>query len=161
MGDGQAWPLAAYVPALGPVWDRLYDDNLIRGVYGPDDVRLAASRLLLENFDLAPEAVATLIIGADLAELVKAVESALFGPERSYHSWSDWVLGSLYANGIDPASVPPDRLHAVLGMLVASGRAIPSGKYISSAVAGARLASIRAIAVPANPPAPPPAESAS
>jgi hypothetical protein len=159
MGDGRHWPLAPYVPTLGPAWDRIYDDNLIRGVYQPEDIRLAASQLLLENFDLAPVAVATLIMGADLAALVLAVENALFGPERIHITYSDWVLGSLYANGIDPATVPPSRLRSVMDMLVACRRTIPTSKFISSAEAAPRLARVRSLAVPAPPLAPPDATS--
>ena len=72
--------LAGYVPALADCWDRLYDDNVLRGKYELPDLRLAASHLLRENYDLPIEAVATLIVGADPAALVVAVEEALFGP---------------------------------------------------------------------------------
>jgi hypothetical protein len=157
LGDGRIWPLAAYVPCLGPVWDRIYDDNLMRGAYEPEDIRLAASHLLQENFDLAPEAVALLIVGADLAPLVMAIEHALFGPERVHQTWSDWVLGSLYANGIDPATVPASRLRVVLDFLVDCRRTIPPQKFISSVEAGARFAAIRGRVKPS--PAEPPAQS--
>jgi hypothetical protein len=144
MGDGRTWPLAAYIPTLGGAWDRLYDDNVLRGKYQPDDVRLAASQLLFENFDLAPEAVATLIVGADLAALVLAVEVALFGPTEGRDTYSDWAIGSLYANGLDPATVPPDRLRDILDFLVACKRTIPPGMYISSAIAAPRYREFRA-----------------
>jgi hypothetical protein len=150
MGDGRVWPLADYIPAFAACWDRLHDSNFLRGQYELEDVHLAAARLLLANFDLAPEAVATLVAGADPDGLVGAVEDAMFGPERSHVTWSDWALGSLFASGIDPASVPPERLRSVLETLVATGRAVPPGKCISAAAAGVRLAAIRARAGPAD-----------
>jgi hypothetical protein len=143
MGDGREWPLAAYVPCLGGVWDRLYDANVLSGKYSPADIRLAGSHLLRENFDLAPEAVATLIVGADLGALVVAVENAMFGPLREHRTWSDWAIGSLYANGIDPAAVPPSRLRSVLDVLIECKRTVPPGCFVSSAVAAPRLARSR------------------
>lgn len=143
MGDGRQWPLADYIPSLGGAWDRLFDSNLLDGAYQPEDVRIAAGHLLLANFELAPEAVATLIVGADLAALVVAVENAMFGPLQKPRTWSDWALGSLYANGIDPAGVPPSRLRAVLEVLVECGRTVPSGRFIDSAIAAGRFSSAR------------------
>ena len=172
MGDGRVWLLADYIPSIAPCWDSLHDGNYLRGRYALEDVQLAASHLILENFDLTPEAVATLIVGADADALVRAVEDAMFGPERAHVTWSEWALGSLFANGIDPASVPPDRLRGVLVILVATGRTISPGKYISAAVAGSRFASIRSrispepttpedgaptdVTIPVDPPALPP-----
>lgn len=143
MGDGRTWILADYVPRFAPCFDRAYDGNVLRASYQLEDIQLAASHLLLENYDLPPEAAAVLIGSADDAALVRAVEEALFGPVASHVTWSDWALGSLFANGIDPATVPPDRLRAVLEILVETGRAIPPGKCISATVAGSRIAALR------------------
>ncbi len=152
MGDGREWVLANYVPSLAPVFDRIYDDNLMRGKYRPEDIRLATSYLLRENYDLTPEAIATLVIGADNDRLVFAVEDALFGPEREHRTWSDWAIGSMFANGIDPATVPPSRLGVVLEILVETGRTVPPGKFISAAEAASTFALARRQVKPAEGP---------
>jgi hypothetical protein len=143
MGDGRTWPLAPYIPTLGGAWDRIYDDNVLRGAYEPEDIRLASAHLILENFDLPPEAVATLITGADLSDLVVAVENAMFGPKVSHFKYSDWAIGSLYANGIDPASIPASRLRDVLDFLLECKRTISPGRFISSAEAAPVLNAAR------------------
>jgi hypothetical protein len=47
------------------------------------------------------------------------------------------VLGSLWANGIDPTAVPGPMLLTVLEMLVLTGRAVPAASYVSSLEAAA------------------------
>ena len=127
LADGRAWTLADFVPALGPVWDRLYDANLLAGRYDLDDVLLAATQLLLANHDLAVDFAAWLVAKADPDALVVAVEAALFGRRDAIVGWSDWAEAALLANGVDPASVPPRMLRPVLDQLVAVGRAAPAG----------------------------------
>ena len=107
LADGQTWTLADYIPALGLVWDQLYDDNLLRQQYDLVDLQLAATRLLLENHDLPADFAVWLLTGVDPDGLVVAVEAALFGNRHAFRGYSDWATGSLVANGIDPSIVRP------------------------------------------------------
>jgi hypothetical protein len=68
---------------------------------------------------------------------VEAVDAALFGPDEGYRGYSDWALGSLLSNGVDPAAVPPHMLTVVLELLVLTGRTVPTSQYVSSAEAAA------------------------
>lgn len=130
---GQTWLLADHVPAPEPVWDRLFDDNILSGQYDPEDTNSAAVRLLFVNYNLSPDEAAGLILEAPRPDLIHAVEVALFGPDQVHRTYSDWVLSSLFANGLDPRDVPPEQLRNVLFQLVATGRAVPAEVFISSA----------------------------
>lgn len=146
LADGREWLLADYVPQLSELWDTLYRDNCIRQRYDPNDIRVAAFRLLEANYDLAPEEGAPLIAGVNPATLVPAVEAALFGPQHVDVTFSDWVIQSLTANGIDPATIDPRLVRPILNGLVRTERALPEGQAITAAVAGARLREARAMA---------------
>ena len=138
LADGQTWTLADYIPDLAPVWDQLYDHNLISQGYNLADLHLASFRLLLENYDLPADFAVWLIDRTDPDALVTAVEGALFGVRNALRGWSDWATGSLLANGIDPAIVPPERRRDVLDLLVASGRTVPASKFTSAGRAAAK-----------------------
>jgi hypothetical protein len=157
LGDGRTYHLADFTPTLSAVWDRLWDHNCLRGRYDEADVRLAAWRLLEARYDVPPAAGADLIAGADLGALKDAVELALIGDDAAPTTWSDWVLESLLANAIDPASVPPERLRSVLRALVALGRARPPAEAITAARTAARVAEVRALAAAVARPTPTPA----
>jgi hypothetical protein len=130
---GAVWLFADYVPKLEPVWGRLFDQNQLAGRYDLGDLNSAAVRLLYANYDLTPGEAADLTLAAPAARLAKAVEAALFGPAEAHRTYTDWALGALYANGLDPASVPACRLRDVLDQLVATGRAVPAARWVSSA----------------------------
>lgn len=138
LADGHTWTLAGFVPRLDPVWDRVHDDNLLTSRYQQGDIFLASSRLLLAHYDLAPDVVAWLIQGADLADLVRAVEWALFGRQDELRSWSDWARAALWCNGIDPATLSAAELRAVLDQLVMSGRAVSRLDYTTAGQAAAK-----------------------
>ena len=142
---GQPWLFADYIPKLAPVWDRLIDANALAGRYPILDVQLAAYRLLVENYTLSDDEAVILIRAADTGDLVKAVETALLGPERAYRGYSDWVVASLASNGLTIDAIPPKRLHAVLDMLVATRRAVPLSDWVSSAQAAKVRADILAM----------------
>jgi hypothetical protein len=130
---GHVWVLPDYVPEPAAVWDAVYDQNALAGRYDHGDLRACAVRLLLTNYDLAPDDAVELVWSCDLAELVPPVELALFGPEPAYRSWSSWVRTSLLANGLSLRTVPAADLRGVLDQLVATGRAVPAEKWISAA----------------------------
>ncbi|MEO6809151.1 MAG: hypothetical protein ABI353_08550 [Isosphaeraceae bacterium] len=140
--DGQTWTLSAAIPELSEVWDRIYDHAVVRGSYDERDVQLAALRLLQANYRLDLDEAVQVVLSADPADLVPPVEVALFGVDRPYRGYSEWVEVSLLANGIDPAGVPPDRRRAVVEYLAAQGRAIPADEYLSSHKAAAKRKSI-------------------
>ena len=145
LADGLAWTLADYVPALGLVWDQLYDDNVVAGQYHVADVLVAAARLLQENYDLPVDFVAWLLAGADPDALVAAVEGALFGRRAVIRGYSEWAEAALRANGIDPAAVPPPILRAVLDQLVATRRAVPAADFTSAGIAATKRAALTGI----------------
>ena len=124
LGDGQTWTLADFVPVLGGVWDKIYDDNLLATRYEREDIQVATLRLLEANYDLPTDVMVSLIEGASLDHLRNAVEFALFGHRDRVRTWSDWAASALYANGIDPTTLPGNQLRPVLDSLVASGRAV-------------------------------------
>lgn len=132
LADGRTWLLAEHPPELGGVWDTLYNDAVARGSYVEEQIRTAALHLLLANYDLSAEEAFALTLGAPIRPLVEAVEHALWGPGRITYDYSDWVLASLYANGIDPDRVPPAVLPTVLELLVAMKRTLPAEQMIGS-----------------------------
>jgi hypothetical protein len=132
LGDDREWLLADFVPAHSPAWDRLYDANVMDGQYTLPDVRAAAWALLLANYTVSGDEAARLIVGARPKDLVKAVDSALFGPEVIHRTYGDWVNASLYGNGLDPAKIPASQHRIVLEMLVKTGRAVPESEFVSS-----------------------------
>jgi hypothetical protein len=134
LADGREWLLSSDLPYFGGVWDILYDDAAIRGKYDTGDVMTAAHRLVQANYRLADEEAFELV-HIDPRLLLPAVERALFGPNDGHQTWSDWVVDSLWANGIDPATIPMARLHKVLDLLEATKRTIPEVQYVSSQAA--------------------------
>ncbi len=142
LADGRTWTLTDHVPTFGDTWDRIYDDNLVVGRYDLNDVRLAASRLLLANYDLPADFAAWLVATADVNALVGAVENALFGTPHALRSWSDWAAAALWSNGIDPATIPPALLRLVLDQLVGSGRAMPHAQFTTAGIAAAKRRSL-------------------
>ena len=129
----QTWLFADYVPSLGRVWDRIYDANCLRGEYPILDVQLAAYRLLVANYELLDDEAIVLIRSAETSDLVKAVETALFGPEKTHRTYTDWVTGSLATNGLKVSDIPAHQLNSVLEMLVATNRAVAPKDWISAA----------------------------
>lgn len=139
--DGREWLLADFAPDPGDVWDRLYDGNIVRGQYDASDLYVAAYRLLRANYHLTPEE-AYRLLAVDPANLVHPVEVALFGVDRPYRGFSEWVEVSLLANGLDPDRIPPSRRRAVVDYLVTTGKAIPAAEYLSSHQAAAKRKAI-------------------
>lgn len=129
---GSTWLLADYIPVFEPVWDRLYDSGVIRECYDHPDTNSAAIRLLVANYDLAPGEAASIILAASRAELVAAVERALYGEKKSHRTYTEWIELSLLANGIDIAKVPPEKVTYLMDYLESAGRTIPAHEFISS-----------------------------
>jgi hypothetical protein len=132
---GREWRFADYIPELGPVWGRLYDQNALARHYESGDLRLGAVRLLWANYHLTPDEAVVLIRLTSSEDLVRAVEVAMLGPERVHRTYPDWVVSSFLANGLDLAATPPETRRDVLDQLVMTGRAVPPQEFISSAEA--------------------------
>ena len=139
------WRLADYVPEPGPVWDRLYDANLLSGQYTHGDLALAALRLLVAAYELTLDEAVAIVAEFPIAEAVVAVERALLGPVEIHRTWSDWVSSALAANGLAFDGVPPGRLDDVLTQLVATGRAMAPSAFISSTQAAAQRGKLLAM----------------
>ena len=132
LADGNFWTLADFVPTFGDVWDRIYDDNLLATHYDRGDMLLAGVRLLLANYDLPADFAAWLIQEAEIEQLRDAVEAAIFGQKDQIRTWSKWAQAALWANGIDPATLPAQQLRPVLDQLVMAGRAAPSVNWTTA-----------------------------
>lgn len=151
LGDGNSWTLSDYVPRLGGVWDTLYDHRVGRGKYRIADIRTAATHLLRANYAATPAECYSLIVGADPAGLVAAVEAAMLPmPELSEdRTFSRWAESALWAAGLDPAKVPPRLRNEVLEHIENSGRCIPRTRWIGSHNAAARRTALLKNAAPA------------
>jgi hypothetical protein len=159
LADGRTWVLAhgGLKPALLALADEIYDDVTISQTFRVGAVIQAAWVLLLANYDLRDEELRTLLAGAETSTLSAAVLESLFGPERPRRTYTSWALSALYANGIEPSSVPPHLFPEVLHQLVRTGRAVPQGDYIDSASAMAQRAALLSMLPPPKP-APKPAQ---
>lgn len=157
--NARTWFLPDYVPTLGPVWDRLYDDNGLRGGYLLADLQLAAFRLFHHAYALTDAEAVGLVRAAGPADLVHAVEIALLGGNQNYHGYREYVRVTLWANAIDPAVIPPEMVRPVMDYLVRVGRALPPGAFISSVEAAAVRNSFAAFLRPKSAPAPEPASA--
>ena len=104
----------------------------------------AARALLKENYDLTDEEITPLLSvapGPESQALTNAVLDALFGPEESTRTYTDWVRASLLANGLDAAELSARDLPNVLAILVATNRTIPLSRFAdASQAAGERRA---------------------
>jgi hypothetical protein len=130
---GRVWILPDFVPEFADVWNAVYDANLLAGSYDRGDLRACGLRLIEANYALPLDDILTVVWSCDPRELVPAVEVALFGPEKTRRTWTSWARSSLLAAGLRPNEIHPADLRDVLAQLVATGRAVPAEKWISSA----------------------------
>lgn len=138
---GQTWLLADW-PHFGGVWDDIYDRAVLRGECDSLSVAVAAEMLLISCHKLDLDDAVRLVRLADPEDLASAVRTALFGPEEARRTYSQWAISALLANGLNPDRVPAVCLRDVLDHLVATGRAVPADKWVSSAEAAAERAAI-------------------
>jgi hypothetical protein len=146
LADGREWALAAAMPALGGIWDVLFDARMVGGQYDPADVRAAAFRLLEAHYDLTPDEAYGLIVGVPPASLVPAVETALLGPERPERSYSEWITLAVCLAGLDPDRVAPGRRLDIALAMEAAGRCPARGEFIASARVARRRAEVMQLA---------------
>ena len=138
LADGKTWVLYEFVPRPDVVWDRLFDHNVLGGSYQVRDVRIAGVRLLIAHYDLPLDYAVWLIAGSDVEALCRIVETAMFGARHRLVGWSNWVRSAFLANGIDPASVPPEDRVDVLNQLVITGRAANVMDFTSAGIAAGK-----------------------
>jgi hypothetical protein len=146
LGDGATWLLAdgGLFGILDELRDRMYDDSTLKDTVSVPDVQRAAMIMLLANYELDEDEAASLVVRAEHQPLADAVLASLFGQSGGGMTYTMWARSAMLANGIDPESIPAGLHSLVLNHLVWSGRAIPAGKLIDSAIAAPRLAAIRA-----------------
>lgn len=143
VAGGGTWLLAEFAPEpLDPVWDRLFDDNVLRGRYDEGDLGVAGCLLLRANYWLDEGEDFDLVAIAYGKDLRIAVEMALFGPDDYCLSYREWYYGTFFANGLDPSQIPPDMRRAVIHLLIASGKARPAVDACGSARAAGMKASL-------------------
>jgi hypothetical protein len=138
------WTMADYIPEWHPVWDQLFDEGNLGGKYPPDRLRLAAFHILWANYAVTADEGAALVLGMPLAELVEAVQTAMYGIEKEHYSsartFTQWLRFSLLANGLDPDRMAPWDRRPMVHYHVACGLALPAANWIGSAAALARRA---------------------
>jgi hypothetical protein len=148
LADGATWLLreGGLLNPLDDLRDKIDDQARLAGSVPLDLVAEAALHLLLANYDLTAREAWRLLGGAIDQDLADAVFVALFGERDGKRGYTSWAASALYANGIDPASIPTSMLPHVLDQLERTRRCVPRDEFIASAEAGRRLAGIRATA---------------
>jgi hypothetical protein len=146
--DGKTWLLAHGGAAhlLDHYRDRMDDQVRLTGQVDMTDVWEVGRLMLVSNYELTETEVVELLAGADRKAIVDGVMAAMFGRPNPHRTFTMWMISSLHANGLDPATIPPEMLPLVLDQLVTLGRAVPIEKYTDAAIAAPRLAKIRAMA---------------
>jgi hypothetical protein len=146
LGGGRTWVLAhgALAHALLAQADAIFDSLMLTRSISLGPATVVAWKLLVANYHLTDEEAQILLAGASDEDLADAAADALFGVQPPRRTWSTWALSALYANGIDPAAVPPFLVHEVLHQLVQTGRAMGQSDYIDSAAAAQQRAALYA-----------------
>jgi hypothetical protein len=132
LADSREWHLLDYMPKLGGVWDKLYNDNRLSGEYELPDLQLAASELLRPQYDVSRLEAAWLIGHAEPQAICTAVETAMFDLAPKPFNLSHWIVANLLINGIDPATLPPAELPNVMHALEKGRRVIPRHLLIAA-----------------------------
>lgn len=128
---GQDWVLAHAVPPTGGAWDRLYDSGILEGDYEAEDVYWAAANLLARNYDLSSEEIRALILDADPRDFIPAIRRVIFGPDRPYVTYSEWVRASLWTLGANPETVDPSDIRLILEQGVRGGKILPEQDIVT------------------------------
>ena len=158
LADGRAWSLArlrfrsdrerlTWPDVDGPL-DRIFDSLTLGDGVMLGDVLEAAVGLLRANYELDDEELSGLLgvaVGAECTALVDAVLEALFGAEGGGRRYSDWVRGSLMASGLGSAEISSAHLPDVLAVLIASGRIVPSSRFVESCRAACTRTSLESL----------------
>ena len=92
--------------------------------------------LMLSAYNANPEELAPLIAEADQGNLLTAVKIAIVGnyPNQDViHTHSEWIMSGLFANGINPKTVPSNLIEGIVKHLVETGRMAQPWGFITSA----------------------------
>jgi hypothetical protein len=140
---GYTWQLPdpGLAAVLKPYRDEFYDLAVRTGMVPCTKVQAVAVILLTGNFCLNEIQAAVIVLSADQTELATAVSLAMFGGEGGYR-YTEWAESAFYANGLDPAKVPPHLVNQVLRQLVKTGRAVPPDEWIDSQIASNKFQSL-------------------
>lgn len=129
---GHTWYLAAYPPALTERWDRLFDENVLRGEYDGVDVWACAAELLIENYLLTYDECCALIMTQLPIAYREAVENALFGTRPEHRTYSQWVESVLWGVGQNPDTISPKARRLAVDAIEAAGLGVSTAEFISS-----------------------------
>lgn len=165
LGDGSPWVLypfgaECWDSEVALVQDDLYDALAYDGKIPETLLYRAFEAAIRVNYDVTTGEAAVLFFGVDpevrrpalgnthlQLSLVQAVLAATLPSQcPTDTTYSDWLDSALRINGLKPEEIPPERLPAVLGHLVALGRAVPPERFVSAAIAGAERSKGRALA---------------
>lgn len=145
---------------VASIQDELYDTLAYEGKIVRTTLYRAFEAAIRINYDLTSAETALLFWSVDpehrepaaggthfqfsLSQAVLA--AALPSESPADTTYTDWLDSALRINGLKPEEIPPERLSAVLGHLIALGRCVPPETFVSSAVAGAERRRGRALA---------------
>ena len=146
LAGGEGWVFALEIPALGPAWDRLYEQGVWRECYEPLDVFCGAILLLQANYRVTEEEAADLVRTVPLGTLVEIIHTALFGVEDPDITFSDWVLSAFYANGLNPATIPAEYRMLVMRQLAGTGRCVSEAEFVSARRAAVQRGNLPTVA---------------
>jgi hypothetical protein len=144
--DGETWLLAhgGVAAVLDPFRNRMDDQARIQGKVNMSDVFDAASVMLMSNYELTALETVSLLAVADHKALVEAVMGAMFGDPNGHRTYSEWLVCSFYANGLDPEKVPAGWIPLVLEYLEKLRRVVPISQYTDAGIAAPRLQAAKA-----------------
>jgi hypothetical protein len=138
LADGANWLLAT--PIYSPVassltkpdvdrpLNRLIDAITLGEPFALEDIWEVARALLKHNYTVTDDELQfllTLSNDSPSKSLVCSVLEALFGPADAAKTYTDWVRGSLIANGLRSVDLSTHDLSNVLAILVATNRTVP------------------------------------
>jgi hypothetical protein len=142
LADGQHWMIATPLysaaqgclthPLVDQSLDRIVDKIALNETCDIDDIRDVARALLKVNYDVTDDEVYNLFLFSsdhDTTILVRSVLEALFGPEDTLRTYTDWVRASLIANGLHSPSISTRDLPNILSILVATNRTVPLSQF--------------------------------
>jgi hypothetical protein len=144
MGDGNTWLIAECGLAEGVAIFReaLYRNSVLTSTVQVVDAKAAAYYGLMVNYELTDEEAKLLLKVLDVQDLATSACQAIIPIEHPRRTFDDWAYGSLFANGIDPARVPPHYISHVLDILVRTNRTVPHHQFTEAGIAASKTGKI-------------------
>jgi hypothetical protein len=158
LADGREWmlPRVGNERGLEDVRNRLYEEISFAGRVTINLLRTALVLALPFRYYLTNPEILTLTtetanwkIGTsyDGQRPIDAIIGAYLPfEEQCEFTYEDWFRSTLIVNGIDPLSLDPEDLPAVLTHLITLRRAVHPSQFVTSAIEGAKRKAARDIA---------------